>query len=277
VTTAFLDLLDLDELSPDLFTAVPECGEVLFGGLVMALALKAASSTVPDDQLVHALHAHFVRGGSGGFPLRIAVTRTRDGRAFTTREVVVSQHDRPIALLTMSFHADEAGPLWQAASMKDLGDADELQAVMSTFGVIDPIEVRATSAPTANAGERPRVRQHPYWSRTCQALPDDPVVHRCAIAFTSDYLVILNAPPPGEVLETRDMVATIEQTVWFHRPARGDEWLRYGLEQVTIGGGRTFVQGAIQRRDGLQVASFAQEIILRPGQRDARGLRGSPQ
>jgi acyl-CoA thioesterase-2 len=51
--------------------------------------------------------------------------------------------------------------------------------------------------------------------------------------------------------------------MWWHRPARVDEWLLYVQESPTAGGGRGLSQGRIFTRDGRLVASVAQEATIR--------------
>ena len=51
--------------------------------------------------------------------------------------------------------------------------------------------------------------------------------------------------------------------MWFHRPARADEWLLYVLDSPSAQGGRMLSQGSIFNRSGELVATVAQEMMFR--------------
>jgi acyl-CoA thioesterase-2 len=51
--------------------------------------------------------------------------------------------------------------------------------------------------------------------------------------------------------------------VWFHRPARIDDWLLYVIDSPNASGARGFARGSIFSRDGRLVASTAQEGLVR--------------
>ena len=57
---------------------------------VLATFAWAAHRTVEEGSL-HSLHAYFLRPGKHHVPVRYLVYRIRDGRSFTTRDVVAYQ------------------------------------------------------------------------------------------------------------------------------------------------------------------------------------------
>ena len=57
----------------------------IYGGLVVAQALWAATQTVRPEHAVHSMHAYFILGGELGEPVRYEVDRVRNGRSFSTR------------------------------------------------------------------------------------------------------------------------------------------------------------------------------------------------
>jgi acyl-CoA thioesterase-2 len=59
-------------------------------------------------------------------------------------------------------------------------------------------------------------------------------------------------------------VASLDHAMWFHHPFRADEWLLYAQDSPSASGGRGFNRGALYRRDGVLVASVAQEGLIRP-------------
>jgi acyl-CoA thioesterase-2 len=58
-------------------------------------------------------------------------------------------------------------------------------------------------------------------------------------------------------------VASLDHAMWFHRFGRVDEWVLYVQESPTATGGRGLSQGRIYSRDGVLLASVAQEGMVR--------------
>ena len=96
-------------------------------------------------------------------------------------------------------------------------------------------------------------------------LPDDPKQHRAALAYASDYSIlepVLRAH--GAAWATPGLkVASLDHAMWWHRDARVDEWLLYVQESPSASGGRGLALGRIYTRDGVLVASVAQEGMVR--------------
>jgi acyl-CoA thioesterase-2 len=105
----FITMLTLEEHGPDTFVGTgpryPWGG--LYGGQIVAQALRAAAHTVEDRFRVHSLHAYFIRRGDHSAPIRFEVDRLRDGRSFVTRAVVARQAGGAILNLSASFQVDE--------------------------------------------------------------------------------------------------------------------------------------------------------------------------
>jgi acyl-CoA thioesterase-2 len=55
------------------------------------------------------------------------------------------------------------------------------------------------------------------------------------------------------------MVASLDHALWFHRPARFDEWLLYAMDSPSAQAARGLARGQIFDRAGRLVASVAQE------------------
>ena len=103
------------------------------------------------------------------------------------------------------------------------------------------------------------------WMRTADALPDDPRLHQCALAYLSDWTLLDTALYPHAISFTdqRLMSASLDHAMWFHREFRADQWLLYAQDSPRAGGGRGFTRGLVFRRDGTLVASVAQEGLMR--------------
>jgi acyl-CoA thioesterase-2 len=259
-----LALLDLEARGDDEFVATtPSDGpERLFGGQVASQTLRAATLTVERERRVHSLHAYFIRPGRPGTPLDLRVDRTRDGRSFTTRRVTASQDGEAIFTLEASFHGEEAGDDWQLPAPADVAAADDpgnLESPIAAFASMSPFDVRLVRPP----GPDGFPFLHPMWVRTRRPLPDDPALHACVITFMSDMGVVRSARAPDSTLPPEFIGASLDHAVWFHRPARADEWLLFSVEPVTNAGARGLARGTFHTADGVLVASVAQEALLR--------------
>ena len=289
LVAGLVDLLTVSRKSEDAYTAEPQPGGVgrVFGGQVVAQALQAAQASVPDDLVAHSLHAYFLRGGEEGPPIDLSIARDFDGRSFANRRVVASQTDkdgtpRPILNLTASFQRPEKGLSHEASPMPDVPPPEELltdaevrrQFLEDMPNVPEdqrnwalrprPIEMRNTN-PVDWRESDPREPEAAMWLRTVASLPDDPAIHRAVIAYASDYSLLGTAALPHGISFMRGEIkgASLDHAVWFHAPARADEWLLYVTDSPWSGGGRGFNRGRIFTRDGKLVASTAQEGVLR--------------
>ena len=283
-----VNLLTVQPCGPDHFVGHPQDGGVgrVFGGQVIAQALQAAQLTAPEGMVAHSLHAYFLRGGKEGPPIDYTIARDFDGRSFANRRVVASQTEDaasiPILNLTASFQRPEEGLEHQESRMPDVLPPEELKPDMKlreefVAGLPDisdgqrammlrprPIEMRTIDRLHWMNSEPKEPRAH-SWFRTAAALPDDPAIHRAVIAYASDYTLLGTAALPHGLSWMRGEMngASLDHTIWFHRPARADEWLLYVTDSPWSGGGRGFNRGSIFTRDGILVASVAQEGVIR--------------
>ena len=148
----------------------------VYGGQVVAQALRAASATVAPDRFVHSLHAYFIRGGDSNLPIHYAVTRVRDGGSFATREVIASQSSLPIMQISASFQLDESAievDVQETMMPRDLPRPESLPAV--DWGPI--LERRKIELKNARAA---------YWLRVAGMKSTDRAMQACALAFASD-------------------------------------------------------------------------------------------
>jgi acyl-CoA thioesterase II len=244
---------------------------------VLGQALVAASATV-EGRLVHSLHAYFLRRGDFNSPIVYEVDRARDGNHFSTRRIVAIQHGAQIFNLSASFQADEQGLDHQLA-MPSVPPPDSLPELSWYFrDVLDelppgmrrvveqkrPFEFRPTQAlEVLDPKKSPPSRS--VWFRTVAPLPDNEVLHRCLLAYVSDFYLLDTAlMPHGLSMSRQDMViASIDHAMWFHRPLRVDEWLLYSTDSPSASGARGFARGSVFSQDGRLVASTSQEGLLR--------------
>ncbi|WP_342360145.1 acyl-CoA thioesterase II [Terrarubrum flagellatum] len=272
-----LDILVLEPLEHNLFRGrSPQVGwQRIFGGLVIAQALMAACRTV-DGRLPHSMHAYFLLPGDPTVPIIYNVDRIRDGRSFTTRRVIAIQHGRAIFSLSASFQTEEQGLEYQiempdVPAPEDLpkeiaveGDAPLAQLLRAHSERERPIELKPVEFERyLTPGARPRLFN--VWFRAIAPLPDDPLIHCCALAYASDMTLLdTSLIPHGRTLiENAFKGASLDHSIWFHKPFRMNDWMLYSQETPFSGGGRGFARGSVFRRDGALVASVAQEGLIR--------------
>jgi acyl-CoA thioesterase-2 len=232
----------------------------IYGGLVIAQALWAATQTVVPEHSVHSLHGYFILGGDPGEPVRYEVDRIRNGRSFTTRRVVARQSGGAIFNLACSFQRHEEGVETQTADYPaDAPDPNSVISYREASGV-DRIDVKVSD-------RRPRSL---VWCRFPQPLDDDPRLHACALAYLSDTSPMdavatahpLGVPPEGDWHRTY-MTASLDHAMWFHRPAQADDWLLLDLDGHGIIRTRGLSTGHVFTDDGQHIATIAQEGLIR--------------
>jgi acyl-CoA thioesterase-2 len=237
--------------------------------------------TVPQERTCHSFHAYFLRPGDPKVPILYEVDRSRDGTSFSARRVVAIQHGAQIFILAASFQTPEDGFEHQAQmpvvpdpeSLEDdqqvlLRDSALSPAMRAWVAQERPFETRAVlgRGPFDGAGDRPaRAAIDHIWLRARGQLADDPNLHRVLLAFVSDMSLLDTALLPyGKSIFSKVQVASLDHAMWFHRPVRADDWLLYVQDSPSASGARGFNRGAIYRRDGVLVASVAQEGLIRP-------------
>lgn len=289
----FIRLLTVTRDSEDGFSGKKQPDGVgrVFGGQVIAQALQAAQVTAPDGLEAHSLHAYFLRGGKEGVDISYDIARDFDGRSFANRRVVASQIDddgsaRPILNLTASFQRPEEGLAHDDVTMPDVAPPEDLRSDMEMRRRMvesagdrmseqqralvlrpRPIDMRTVDRLHWMNSEPREPRAH-SWFRTVAPLPtieDNAALHRAVIAYASDYTLLgTSALPHGLSWMRGELVgASLDHAIWFHRPARADEWLLYATDAPWSGGGRGFNRGRIFNRAGELVASVAQEGMMR--------------
>ena len=248
----------------------------VYGGQVLGQSLVAASATVVG-RMVHSLHAYFLRRGDFNSPIVYEVDRAWDGKHFATRRVIAIQHGQQIFNMSASFQAAETGLDHQAQmpivpppeALRDLDTLFREAAALvppEILRVMDrkrPFEFRPVQPPDyARVQPQPPAKQ--VWFRAADPLPDDEALHRCLLAYASDFQLIDTALKPHALpLTTKMVVASLDHAMWFHRHVRVDDWMLYSLDSPSASGARGFARGLIFSRDGRLLASVAQEGLIR--------------
>lgn len=275
-------LLTVSELGPDLYQGSRQIGGKgrVFGGQVVAQALAAAIRTVEGGRIAHSLHAYFMRGGDENFPIDLRVHRDFDGRSFATRRVEAIQGGEPILTLTASFHRPEEGLAHADYRMPAVPRPEDLppeaEIVKSFIDKLPApaqaflrrrraVELRHVNRVDPTDGQPHDPVQH-VWFRVVAPLPDDADLHRVALAYVSDMVLLGSSLLPHGLnwLAGTAKGASLDHAVWLHeREFRADDWLLYTTHSPWSGGGRGLNQGRIYDRTGRLIASTAQEGVIR--------------
>lgn len=255
---SFVELMTLEPHGPDTFVGLAPrypWGGRLFGGQVVAQAVRAAQFTVPEGYFVHSVHSYFIRGGTPAEPVRFEVDRIRNGRSFVTRRVVARQSNGAILNLSASFQIEE--------------EASDVQTMEPPL-VAGPNQEEDFG--WGNMLQRNRVLEEKAhtvtWMRMSQDIPEE--LASVALLFLSD------ASPSGAVRATHPasegsmkadrekfMVASLDHTVYFHRSVDPADWLLVDQHCHGLVGNRGLAVGSIFCSEGIHVASVVQEVLLR--------------
>ncbi len=275
-----LEHLILERLEENLFrgTSKDVGSKSVFGGQVLAQSLYAAKATVPEERVAHSLHGYFILPGDINAPIVFQVERVRDGGSFTTRSVTAIQHGRAIFSLLASFQLKQEGYEHQI-EMPKVPQPEELfsdrdlyekaapmlpENMKRIFGRERPIIFKPTELP--NFFNPPK--EAPYrnvWFKANGEMSNDLTMHRCVLAYASDYNLLTTAlQPHGLSLFSKQIqLASIDHAMWFFRDFRIDDWLLYALDSPSTSNARGFCRGNVFTRDGTLVASVVQEGLIR--------------
>lgn len=232
-------------------------GPVLFGGDVIAQAIVAATRDAPDGRRLHSVHAYFLRPVSSSQPVTYSVRVVRDGRSFSSRHVEATQGGKAALDLTCSFTTDTDGYDYDLGGLGDVPMPDNLEV----FPGPEPW-IAAWVGPTERAADGTYASTHRKWFRVADPLPDDPHLHAALFGFATDWTGIGGRPLRLDG-DTTGMVS-LDHAVWFHRPARADEWHFYDAHSLVNAGGRGLLRGVIRDVRGRVIVSAAQEMRLTP-------------
>ena len=275
---ALLDILNLETIDRDLYRGRNEDrGPMrLFGGQVLAQALRAACATIDAERMPHSLHAYFLRPGDVALPVLYEVDRIRDGRSFTTRRVVAVQNGQAILNLSLSAQVSEAG-LEHEMPMPNVPLPEELENDRERALRLPPDDPRLS--PMARR-ERPfEMRSvvdawsaesrlfNPVWIRFPLPLDaSDPALPFALLAYASDMGLVSTSTLPHASVTPRNQLqlASLDHTLWIHRPPDFSDWLLFARRTSTASGALGLNHAEFFDRSGTLLASVTQEGLLRP-------------
>lgn len=267
-----VDFLTLERIEENIFRGesrdlgTPQ----VFGGQVLGQAMEAANLTV-KDWYVHSVHAYFLRRGDFKAPIVYEVERSRDGGSFASRRVVAIQHGRPIFTMSASFQKEEPGLEFdQRIEMPPTPTAPARRETGKGASHAEQVPHSDFEVCYMNAEERTDPDSMQWWIKTRDALPDDARMHRAVLAYISDFGLLGSAllphrktPEQDAALKGKILYASIDHTIWFHRPFRADDWFLYYCRSISTSSARGLAQGSIYDSSGVLVASTMQEGLVR--------------
>lgn len=246
----------------------------LYGGQIVAQALRAAAATIEPELQVHSLRAYFIRRGDHNEPIRFEVDRIRNGRSFATRRVVARQAIGAILNLEASFQRPEdTADVQTVATSSTLPQPDDVE----TSSWSASFDRRWIASSAMQPGEREGTGRVAAWMKVTADLGDDQLLHRCWLSFLSDDLPTdavraahderrrANGLEP--VADGSAFFASLDHTIWFHRPLRADHWHLHDFSCHNFTGGRGLAIGHIFDDAGEHVATVAQEVLMREAHR----------
>lgn len=283
IRTLSLDNAHGARTTEDIFTGPSQWmphGRV-FGGQVLAQCLVAAQRTVGStegaERTPHSLHGYFLRPGDINQPITFSVDRLRDGRSFSTRRVQAYQSGLPIFSMIASFQAHDPGLEHQDSMPLGIPDPESLPSAAAIMGEnphpvaqywakARPFDLRHVGSPIYfNVDPAQQVPHQAVWLKALGTLPDDPALHRAALAYVSDYTILESIYRAHGIAWTHEGLksASLDHAMWFHRQPKVDQWLLYVQESPSAQGGRGLATGRIFDREGVLIATVAQEGMVR--------------
>ncbi len=244
----------------------------LYGGQIIAQALRASAFSVDNELEPHSIRAYFIRRGDHTEPVRYEVDRIRNGRSFATRRVVARQAVGAILNAESSFQRPERSALVQTVAMPDVPSPESLErsSWSETFDQA-PVPVEAVGGPAAGRDGGGRATA---WMKVHDEIGDEAsaqLLHRSWLAYLSDDLptdAVLRAHPISSDPDVADVgavtfCASLDHTMWFHHPLRADRWHLHDFTCHHFTGGRGLAIGHVFTADGNHVATIAQEVLVR--------------
>lgn len=280
------ELLNLKEINEFEFQAPSHNPgwDRIYGGQVIAQAIMAASNTVTTNDRCHSMHGYFMRPGNPELPVTYSIEPVRNGRSFQTRMVHAIQGKQTIFSMGASFHKEESGPEHQ----DDIGDVPPPEELPPVGELIEKYKDRLPGeVATYFQRERPFEMRPVDLSRYMNPQPAEPVQsiwlklshkmqtapginevakHQAALGYASDFTLLdTSLIAHGKLLfDPSLMLASLDHSIWFHRPFDINDWLLYRQTSSNAYGARALCHGQIFSKDGKLVASTAQEGLTRP-------------
>lgn len=264
--TELVKMLDLETVGPNQFLAQPLAGTraVVFGGQLLAQSVAAAARSI-DGMRVKSMHTVFLRGGRPEEILEIDVEPLHAGRTFGASDVTIRQGERICTKSVVLHHVPDDEFISHQADAPEIGS---------------PVQAAAISA-NESRGWEVRIAQNAdifdpdaigpaelyVWSRF-RGVPPEHWVSQALLGYASDGFLIGTAmrPHPGvgqDLAHVSIDTSVITQTLTYHDDFDAGEWLLLAHRSPVARNGRTFGRADVYTSEGVLVASYSQENLVR--------------
>lgn len=278
-----LELLVLEKINETEFNGFSKSvgSPNVFGGQVLAQAINAACRTITNGRVLHSMHSYFLEAGNLNLPITYNVSIVRDGGSFSVRRVTAHQKESTIFILSASFHKKEKGYNHQMKVNEHIKQPEELLSwtdMYNQFGdflpkhvktfleIERPIEFKPTEI--TNPLDR---KDLPPFSDVWFKLKGDVSnlnldTKQQILTYISDYNILVSALNPHASVAHwgNTQTASLDHSMWYFRDFDFNDWLLFSMESPNASNARGFARGNIFTREGILVASVAQEGLMRP-------------
>lgn len=253
----------------------------VFGGQVLAQAVNASTRTITNNRVLHSIHAYFLEAGDLQQPILYDVSVIRDGGSFSVRRVTAEQNGTPIFILSASFQKKENGYEHQIKMDPAIKQPEELLSwtdMLDQFGAFIPEKTKGFLSTDRPVEFKPVELANPFDKKDLPAFSNvwfklngdtsqlDVASKQQILTYVSDYniLAAVMNRHASRANWGNTITASLDHSIWYFRDFDFDDWLLYAIETPNAYGARGFAKGNIFTRDGILVASVAQEGLLRP-------------
>jgi acyl-CoA thioesterase-2 len=269
------ELIEVSKISENIFegNCLPGATGRIFGGQVAAQSMRAATLVRPDNRNIHSYSCIFLRPGIPEYEVRYVVSELRNGKSLSTYRVDAFQDiegdESLIMTSTSSFHINEDSQSYQdqmpsVIPPEECGLAGYVPPG-SNSRVREPIDFRWPYGPPNSIV--PSEARQLTWFKSKDQLPDDPLLHACALTYITDLTLTRTAHMPLNNPQSRQLGSSLDHSMHFHRPFRADEWVLFEQEAASYSGSRSIASGKIFTKDGLLAVSVRQEALIRRAER----------
>ena len=253
----------------------------VFGGQVLAQAVNAVTRTITNNRVLHSIHAYFLEAGDLEQPILYDVSIIRDGGSFSVRRVTAEQNGTTIFILSASFQKKENGYEHQIKMDSAIKQPEELMSwteLFDQFGAFIPEKTKQFLSADRPVEFKPAELANPFDKKDLPPFNNvwfklkgdtsqlDLASKQQILTYVSDYNILATVMNrhASRANWGNTITASLDHSMWYFRDFDLDDWLLYAIETPNAYGARGFAKGNIFTRDGILVASVAQEGLLRP-------------
>lgn len=278
-----LTLLNLNKISDTKFSGISQTvgSPNVFGGQVLAQAINAATRTITNGRILHSMHSYFLEAGDLNMPITYTVGIVRDGGSFSVRNVTATQNGTTIFILSASFHKKEEGYNHQIEMPHNIEQPENLMSwsdMLEQFGDAIPSKTRGFMEIDRPIDFKPVEVPNPFdrkdlppvtnvWFKlkgdtSKLTLPEKQQI----LTYISDYNILAAAMNrhASKAHWGNTQTASLDHSMWYFRDFDFDDWMLFAIESPNASSARGFAEGNIFSRDGVLIASVAQEGLMRP-------------